>query len=168
MIHILAIAAALVLAPAPADAAGARQKGTVCYSAKETRQRVARLRLANPLTAIRREGRRLRAQPLRSRLCRRPGGRLIYRLYFLRRDGKVVRTSVSARTGQRYRRSQPRKRAAPPVRRKVPASASKDKKSPPRPARKSHRPKAGIDNPASREPGRFVGKLDKQPVIIKR
>lgn len=76
--------------------AEARSRPLKCYSAKETRERIARHRLANPLILMRRFSRRYRAQPLRSRLCRQRNV-LVYQFLLLRRDGRVIRAYAPAR-----------------------------------------------------------------------
>lgn len=70
-----------------------------CFSVKETSERVARLRLFNPLMAMRTTARRLKADPLRTRLCR-TGPRLVYELSLIRRDGKVLRVYLNAQNGK--------------------------------------------------------------------
>ncbi len=78
---------------------GASERPQACYTAREMSDRVARLRLSNPLIAMQSNARRLRADPLRTRLCR-SGGRLIYELSLIRRDGKVLRIHVNAQNGR--------------------------------------------------------------------
>ncbi len=91
-------ATAQAVTPAPvADAPVERP--IICFSARETSDRVARLRLANPLMTMRTNARRLRADPLRTRLCR-GGTVLIYELSLIRRDGKVTQVYVNAQTGR--------------------------------------------------------------------
>lgn len=75
------------------------EKPIVCYSARETGDRVARLRLQNPLLAMQAHAKRLRAEPLRTRLCR-SAGRMIYELSLIRRDGKVHVVYLNAQTGK--------------------------------------------------------------------
>lgn len=71
----------------------------VCFSARDMNDRVARLRLANPLIVMQSNARRLRAEPLRTRLCR-SGARLIYELSLIRRDGRVLLIYVNAQNGR--------------------------------------------------------------------
>jgi hypothetical protein len=71
----------------------------ICFSAREMSDRVARLRLVNPLMTMQANARRLRADPLRTRLCR-SGTRLIYELSLIRRDGKVAKVYVNAQNGR--------------------------------------------------------------------
>ena len=71
----------------------------ICFSAREMSDRVARLRLVNPLITMQANARRLRADPLRTRLCR-SGTRLIYELSLIRRDGKVAKVYVNAQNGR--------------------------------------------------------------------
>jgi len=89
---------------APANPPGdnketAVERPIVCFSARETSDRVARLRLFNPLIAMQTNARRLRADPLRTRLCR-SGGRLVYELSLIRKDGKVLKVYLNAQTGR--------------------------------------------------------------------
>ena len=86
---------------APSAPAGdpAVEHPIVCFSAREMSDRVARLRLANPLMTMRTNARRLRADPLRTRLCR-TGNTLIYELSLIRRDGKVTQVYVNAQSGR--------------------------------------------------------------------
>lgn len=69
-----------------------------CFTVKETSERVSRLRLFNPLMAMRTTARRLKADPLRTRLCR-TGPRLVYELSLIRRDGKVQKVYLNAQNG---------------------------------------------------------------------
>ena len=75
------------------------ERPIVCYSAREMSDRVARLRLYNPLLAMQAQARRQRAEPLRTRLCR-SGNRLVYELSLIRRDGKVLPLYVNAQNGR--------------------------------------------------------------------
>jgi hypothetical protein len=87
----------------PVVEAGSGSRGKLrCYSSKETRDRIARFKLANPLMLLRAAARRYRAQPLRSALCRK-GNILAFRFVLLRRDGKVLLRYVNARTGKAIR-----------------------------------------------------------------
>lgn len=89
-----------ILAITSALAAGPNVRPAIqCYSAKDTRDRIARLKLANPLILMQALARRNRAQPLRSRLCRR-GNLLAYEFVLLRKDGKVLVLTVNARNGK--------------------------------------------------------------------
>ncbi len=75
------------------------EKPIVCFSAREMGDRVARLRLANPLIAMQSNARRNRAEPLRTRLCR-TGNRLVYELSLIRKDGKVMQIYLNAQSGR--------------------------------------------------------------------
>jgi hypothetical protein len=105
------LAGVLVLVPA-AEAASNTKSSLRCYSPKETRERIARLKLANPLMLLRAAARRNKGQPLRSTLCRR-GSVLVYRFLLLRPDGKVVRTYVNARTGKAGKTGKPARKNSP-------------------------------------------------------
>lgn len=99
MFRICVLLAGLLVIIPTVDAAPKGRAKLKCYTSKETRDRIARLKLSNPLMLMRSASRRFRAQPLRSALCRR-GGVLMYRFVLLRRDGKVVVTYVNARAGR--------------------------------------------------------------------
>ena len=95
-------------APAPGDKPADKgadksdapaERAFVCFTAREANDRIARLRLYNPLVAMQLNARRLRAEPLRSRLCR-SGGQLVYEMSLIRRDGKVLRIFLNAQTGR--------------------------------------------------------------------
>ncbi|MBM3609513.1 MAG: hypothetical protein FJX29_13890 [Alphaproteobacteria bacterium] len=88
----------LAMANMAQPAAAADEPQLHCYSARETSERVARLRLHNPLMAMRTTARRIKADPLRTRLCR-SGPRLVYELSLIRRDGKVQKVYLNAQNG---------------------------------------------------------------------
>lgn len=93
--------AMMVLAAAtagPPTATAADEAALQCFTARETSERVARLRLFNPLMAMRATARRIKADPLRTRLCRN-GPRLVYELSLIRRDGKVQKVYLNAQNG---------------------------------------------------------------------
>ena len=75
------------------------ERPVVCFSAREMNDRIARLRLYNPLIAMQANARRNRAEPLRTRLCR-TGNRLVYEQTLIRRDGKVLAIYVNAQNGR--------------------------------------------------------------------
>jgi len=91
----LALTAAATASPA---ALAANEPILHCFTARETSERVARLRLFNPLMAMRTTARRLKADPLRTRLCR-SGSRLFYELSLIRRDGRVQKVYLNAQNG---------------------------------------------------------------------
>lgn len=99
MLRIGVILAGILLFLPQGEAASKARAKFRCYSSKDTRVTIARLKLANPLMLLRAAARRNRAQPLRSALCRRDS-LLMYRFVLLRRDGKVLRMYVNARTGR--------------------------------------------------------------------
>lgn len=110
MFKILMFFAGFLLVAPVVEAAGKSRNQIRCYSSKDTRDRIARLKLANPLILLRAAARRYKAQPLRSALCRRRNI-LMYRFLLLRRDGKVVRTYVNARNGRYLRVTTTRRRS---------------------------------------------------------
>lgn len=93
------VALCAVALAAPKNRPAKSSRALICYSTSETRERIARHKLLNPLMLLRAAARRNRAQPLRSRLCRR-GNLLIYQFVLLQRDGKVLRSYVNARNGK--------------------------------------------------------------------
>ncbi len=98
MFYLLAVASVAVTVTAQPMAA-AEIAPLSCFTVKETSERVARLRLFNPLMAMRTTARRLKAEPLRTRLCR-SGPRLVYELSLIQRDGKVQRVYLNAQNGK--------------------------------------------------------------------
>ncbi|MDB5569059.1 MAG: hypothetical protein JWN93_242 [Hyphomicrobiales bacterium] len=85
----LQTAPAIPIAGAPASA---------CLSAPDTRTAIQRHKLADPMATLREAGRKQKADPLRSRLCRW-GEKFVYEIALLRRDGKVIRVFVDAADG---------------------------------------------------------------------
>ena len=92
---------AAVAANAAAQAEAPLEKPITCFTAREMNERVSRLRLFNPLVAMQTNARRLRADPLRTRLCRAAGDRLVYQLSLIsRRGGSVMIVYVNAQNGR--------------------------------------------------------------------
>ena len=71
----------------------------VCFTPAETREQILAHNLAEPFRALHSAARELDAQPIGLKLCRRRG-ELVYELSLLRHDGRVIRLSVNAKTGQ--------------------------------------------------------------------
>lgn len=72
--------------------------GRVCYNQAETRDKIAQRRLTDPVSATR--AGRAEGEALRTRLCRWKQDELVYEVYVLRRDGRIVRLYIDAQSGQ--------------------------------------------------------------------
>lgn len=80
--------------------AGARAEGgRQCYSTGETRERIAADGLSDPFRAMQKASSRMQAEALAAKLCR-GGDEFIYEVSLLRRDGKILRSFIDARSGQ--------------------------------------------------------------------
>ena len=71
----------------------------VCYTAAETRDKIVKQDLFEPFRAIRNAEGRLQAEMIAIKLCRRSEA-LVYELSLLGRDGRVIRLTIDAKTGQ--------------------------------------------------------------------
>lgn len=71
----------------------------VCYTTAETRDKVVKHEVLEPFRAIRNAEGRLQAEMIAIKLCRRSEA-LVYELSLLGRDGRVIRLSLDAKTGQ--------------------------------------------------------------------
>jgi len=71
----------------------------VCYTVAETRDKIVKHELFEPFRAIRNAEGRLQAEMISIKLCRRSEA-LVYEMSLLGRDGRVIRLSVDAKTGQ--------------------------------------------------------------------
>ena len=86
-------------APAPARGEPLHpQRGRSCFSQTEAREKIAQLRLTDPVIAT--HAGRSEGEALRTRLCRWKQNDLVYEVYVLRRDGRVVRLYINAQNGQ--------------------------------------------------------------------
>ena len=74
------------------------QRGRSCFSQAEAREKIAQLRLTDPVNAT--HAGRSEGEALRTRLCRWKQDALVYEVYVLRRDGRVVRLYINAQNGQ--------------------------------------------------------------------
>ena len=72
--------------------------GRVCFSQAETRDKIAQRRLTDPVSATR--AGRAEGEALRTRLCRWKQDELVYEVYVLRRDGRIVHLYINAQNGQ--------------------------------------------------------------------
>ena len=96
---VLIALALLVLAPDFVASASAETRLLRCLTRDQQRIAIAERR-ALPLATVRRALRkRLPGELVSARLCQEQGGRLIYLLTVLPRDGKVRRVTIDARTG---------------------------------------------------------------------
>jgi hypothetical protein len=69
-----------------------------CYSTAETRDRIVASGLSHPFAAMQSASARLKAEAMGARLCRWDD-ELVYEISLLRRDGRVVRSFVDAKSG---------------------------------------------------------------------
>ena len=74
------------------------QRGRACLSQGEAREKIAQLRLTDPVNAT--HAGRSEGEALRTRLCRWKQDSFVYEVYVLRRDGRVVRLYINAQNGQ--------------------------------------------------------------------
>jgi hypothetical protein len=95
-IHLLAFVA---LAPVAASAQMAIPQPRTCYSAAETRQKIAEDKLAEPFPLMRNEAAEHRAEAIGVRLCSAGEG-LVYEIDLLRKDGRLIHTILDATTGK--------------------------------------------------------------------
>jgi uncharacterized membrane protein YkoI len=71
----------------------------VCFTAAETREKILAHGLFEPFHVMRSAASRLQAEAIVVKLCRLRG-ELVYELSLLRHDGRVIRLSIDAKTGQ--------------------------------------------------------------------
>lgn len=94
----LGVAEAAAAENAPAELA---DKARTCFSAAESRERIAGGGLADPFGVMRAKGRELRAEAISVRLCQ-IGGALVYEIDFLRPDGRLLHAYFEAATGKSW------------------------------------------------------------------
>lgn len=70
-----------------------------CFSPGETRERIRAEGLAEPFGPMQKAAAHLQAEALGARLCRGEDS-LVYEVNLLRRDGKIIRAVIDARSGQ--------------------------------------------------------------------
>jgi uncharacterized membrane protein YkoI len=92
------VLALYVAAPAPALAAQPTPERE-CYSAAQTRERIALHKLAEPFRLMRNVANRFQAEAIGAKLCRWKE-ELVYELTLLRRDGRVIHVFTNAASGQ--------------------------------------------------------------------
>jgi hypothetical protein len=98
VLTVLAVSSVGCAGQARAAGEPAREPARTCLSPEETREVAATHKLAGPLAAQRTAAQHVRAEPLRSRLCRW-NDEYVYEITLLRRDGKVMRVYVKAADG---------------------------------------------------------------------
>jgi uncharacterized membrane protein YkoI len=70
-----------------------------CYSAAQTRERIAVRKLAEPFRLMTNAATRFQAEAIGAKLCRWKE-QLVYEITLLRRDGRVIHVFTNAATGQ--------------------------------------------------------------------
>lgn len=97
---LLLAAVAAFGAPARAEAVGAGAAAErVCFSVPETRDRIVAHKLADPFKVLRAEAAEHRAEAIAVKLCAVDQS-YVYVIDLLRRDGRLIHTTVDARTGR--------------------------------------------------------------------
>jgi hypothetical protein len=71
----------------------------ICFTPAETREKIAAHGLVEPFHITRNAAAQLQAQAIGIKLCRWRG-ELVYELSLLRHDGRIVRLTFDAKTGQ--------------------------------------------------------------------
>jgi uncharacterized membrane protein YkoI len=70
-----------------------------CYSAAQTRERIAAHKLAEPFRLMASSANRFQAEAIGAKLCRWKE-ELVYEITLLRRDGRVIHVFMNAASGQ--------------------------------------------------------------------
>ncbi|PNG26050.1 PepSY domain-containing protein [Methylocella silvestris] len=70
-----------------------------CYSTGETREKIATDGLTEPFRAMQKAAARTQAEALAAKLCLGDDD-FVYEISLLRRDGKIIRAFVNAKSGQ--------------------------------------------------------------------
>ncbi len=84
--------------PARAESPPHPPRGRTCFSQSETRDKIVQRRLTDPVSATR--AGRAEGETLRTRLCRWKQDELVYEVFVLRRDGRIIRVYINAQNGQ--------------------------------------------------------------------
>ncbi len=92
-------AAVLLGLAAPAMAAAEPARERVCFSARETREKIAAHALVEPLRLMRATANRLQSEAIAAKLCQL-NQELVYEISLLRRDGRVIHVILNASNGQ--------------------------------------------------------------------
>lgn len=90
---------ALLLALAASPAALAQQAQRTCFSAAETRAKIAADKLAEPFPLMRGLAAEHRADAIGVKLCETSGG-LVWEIELLRKDGRLIQAILDAATGK--------------------------------------------------------------------
>ena len=92
---------------AVAEDAAARapaERARTCYSAAETREKIAAAKLAEPFPLMRSQAAEHRAEAIGVKLCSVPPGLapsgLVYEIDLLRRDGRLIHSRLDAASGK--------------------------------------------------------------------
>lgn len=85
-------------APRPRVEIARAPRGRVCFNQAETREKITQRRLTDPIDATR--SGRAEGEVLRTRLCRWKQEDLVYEVFVLRRDGRVLRLYINAQNGK--------------------------------------------------------------------
>ncbi len=80
-------------------AVAAQSAPRTCYSAAETREKIAADKLAEPFPLMRAQAGEHHAEAIAVRLCS-VASALVYEIDLLRRDGRLIHTSLDAVTGK--------------------------------------------------------------------
>lgn len=97
MLYFIAVFVAAYLG---SSAAAGAQPGPdrVCFSTAETREKILAHGLSEPFRAMRSAANRSQAEAIGVKLCRW-NEELVYEMSLLRRDGRIIRVYVNAKTG---------------------------------------------------------------------
>ena len=90
---------ALLLALSAPPAASAQQAQRTCFSAAETRAKIAADKLAEPFPLMRGLAAEHRADAIGVKLCD-TGGALVWEIELLRKDGRLIQAILDAATGK--------------------------------------------------------------------
>ena len=96
MVYIIAVIAAFLGSSAAARAEP--EPDRVCFSTAETREKILAHKLFEPFRVMRSAASRSQAEAIGVKLCRW-SEELVYEMSLLRRDGRVIRVFVNAKTG---------------------------------------------------------------------
>jgi uncharacterized membrane protein YkoI len=93
------VALALNLAAVAPALAAASAPERECYSAAQTRERIALHKLVEPFRLMATAANRFQAEAIGAKLCRWKEG-FVYEITLLRRDGRVIHVFTNAASGQ--------------------------------------------------------------------
>jgi uncharacterized membrane protein YkoI len=98
MVYFIAVIVAAYLGSG-ATARSEPEPDRVCFSTAETREKILAHGLFEPFRVMRSAASRSQAEAIGVKLCRW-SEELVYEMSLLRRDGRVIRVFVNAKTGQ--------------------------------------------------------------------